>query len=112
MIGVMFQCSVVSHELLTADDITDIIEAIVDTLDDAGLESSVGTVGTGERFDLTIEIVGSQPSELGTHLQNELEAFTRVLMQIGAALDEAKISRHGRAYATDIRTATHSLQSA
>lgn len=75
----MPKCEIVlsSDEHMTADELTDLIAAFVDELDELDLGPDVSTVGTGTRVVMTVEV---DPTTL----------LVRTLSGIGATVEEAR----------------------
>lgn len=83
----------------SADDVTDLIEAVVDALDEAGYEASVGSTGYGADLTLTVEVVVAGGS---------LDAFETGVTAINKALSVAGV----RDQATDVNATVRALEPA
>lgn len=78
---------------MSDDDITDLIEAIVDELDHLDVEPSVGTRRIGDEVEMTVGVVVEDD---GT-----IDAMTRGIATIGPALRAARLDMsvlRGRAF--------------
>ncbi len=88
---------------LTDDDITDIIEAVIDDLDRLPVEPSVGTVGNGEDVDVTVTVTVDQVQEL--------DALAYAISAVKAAFRAAGIGTAGLVPLRDLRSRVLPLQS-
>lgn len=89
---------------LSDDEITDLIEAVVDDLDRLSLEPSVGTSRQGDDVDVTVAVTVSEAQEL--------EALTLGVSAIKAAFHAAGIGTAGMIAPRDLRSRVLPLQSA
>ncbi len=88
---------------LTDDDITDIIEAVIDDLDRLPVEPSVGTVRNGEDVDVTVTVTVDQVQEL--------DALAYAISAVKAAFRAAGIGTAGLVPLRDLRSRVLPLQS-
>lgn len=77
------EADLVSDRALTADDVTDLIEVLVEELDNLAIEPSVGTTGTGQTVRVRIE--------LGIDAPDEMDALTRGFTAIQTAMRAASV---------------------
>lgn len=91
-----------SERRLTDDEITDLIEALVDDLDRMSAEPSVGTVRTGDDVELTVSVSVDE--------REEFDALTHGAWAIKAAFHAAGIGTAGLLVPRDLRFRVNSLQ--
>ena len=89
---------------LTDDEITDVIERVVDQLDEQALEPSMGTVRVGD--DVEITVVVTMPDPAGW------EAFTQGLSAVSDAFQAAEVTAIGVGAPRDVRSHMTPLQPA
>jgi hypothetical protein len=89
---------------LSDDEITNLIEAVVDDLDHSSLEPSVGTSRQGDDVDVSVTVTVGEAEEL--------EALTLGVSAIKAAFHSAGIGTAGLTAPRDLRSRVLQLQSA
>lgn len=94
-----------SDDPLSADDVTDLISAFVDELDELDLIPDVSTTGTGTEIVMNVEVE--------TTVTDEMEAFVYAFTSIKSALHCAGVHTGRMVIPTHLRpTAPRLLQDA
>jgi hypothetical protein len=75
------EMTLAAHPPADADAVTDLIEALVDTLDVAGFIPSVSATGMGATFRLSVEVI-TQGTELHA-LEAGIAGITKALAEAG-----------------------------
>jgi hypothetical protein len=107
-VTVMFLVEVVAtlvcDRRLTDDEITDMIEAVVDELDARSLDPSVGTARVGDDVELTVVV--TMPDPVGW------EALTQGVAAVRGAFEAADVGAVGLGAPRDVRSHVTPLQPA
>lgn len=93
-----------SGRWLTDDEITDLIEVVIDNLDRLPIEPSVGTCRVGDDVSLTVCVTVDE--------DEEIDALTFGVAVIKAAFHAARIGTAGRVVPRDLRSRVVPLQPA
>lgn len=86
------------------EEITDLIEAVVDELDELSMEPSVGTARSGDDVRLTVAV--------SVDRAEEFEALTVGVTAVRAALQAAGLGGSGLGVPRDLRSRVEPLQPA
>lgn len=93
-----------SDHRLDDDEITDMIEAVIDDLDHLALEASVATTRVGDDVEMTVE--------LGVDQSEELDALAHGISAMKSAFRTAGIGITGAARPRELRSHVTPLQAA
>lgn len=105
MYAVGFEAVLSSERELSADDVTDLIEALVDDLDRTCGDADVSTNGVGSEVQVAIEVVVVDADD-------ELDALTKGFSAIHAALHAAEVNTSHLMRATRVRPSVEFLSPA
>lgn len=93
-----------SDRRLADDEITDMIETVVDDLDLVALDPSVGTVRVGDDVEVTVSMAVDEP--------DEWNALTRGVSAMRTAFHAAGIGTAGLVVPRDLRSHVTPVQAA
>lgn len=85
LVGVEMTLTPDPGETLSADEVTDLIETIIDALDEAGFIPNVFASGEGDGVQLNVEVVVATP-EL-TSFEAGVAAITKAVAHAGLEMD-------------------------
>lgn len=105
MYVVGFEALLRSERDLTAEDVTDLVEAIVDDLDRTCGDADVSANGVGSEVQVAIEVVVASADD-------ELDALTTGFSAIHAALHAAEVNTSHLMRATRVRPSVELLSPA